>query len=242
MNQLGGSTIDTLVKLVLIFFISLLSFSVGTFVGKEFSDKQHRLASVESDYESENASNDKNKNLDSSPEEAMTDEDIAKLSDEFIKEGEQTVDAKHAMENTQERQVASNDKNNKNDKKELNKESIIQDTAQRISHNQTPTEPKKESGERSPTSLPALLSSSTIGKYTVQVASYSTQQEAEEYAQNMKSKGFSAFVIPAEIQGKNWYRVSVGLYTTRDEAMAFRKRLIKQANLTSAIVQKIGQY
>lgn len=32
------SQADTLVKIVLIFFISLISFSIGTFVGKQVSD------------------------------------------------------------------------------------------------------------------------------------------------------------------------------------------------------------
>lgn len=47
MNQIGGSRTDTLIKLVLVFFLSLLSFSVGTFVGKQFSDSQHKIADLE---------------------------------------------------------------------------------------------------------------------------------------------------------------------------------------------------
>jgi cell division protein FtsN len=45
--------------------------------------------------------------------------------------------------------------------------------------------------------------------------------------------------VPASIKGKTWYRVSVGLYTTRKEATDARERLIQQAQLSSAIVQKI---
>lgn len=33
---------DTLVKVVLVFFLSLLSFSVGTFIGKQVSDADHQ--------------------------------------------------------------------------------------------------------------------------------------------------------------------------------------------------------
>jgi len=34
-------TADFLVKVVLVFFISLLSFSLGTYMGKQVSDEQH---------------------------------------------------------------------------------------------------------------------------------------------------------------------------------------------------------
>ena len=43
----GNSKADTLVKVVLVFFISLLSFSVGTFVGKQVSDSHHRRMALE---------------------------------------------------------------------------------------------------------------------------------------------------------------------------------------------------
>ena len=38
---------DKMLKLALVFFISLLSFSIGTFVGKKYSDNQHKLAELE---------------------------------------------------------------------------------------------------------------------------------------------------------------------------------------------------
>lgn len=45
-----NSKMDALVKVVLVFFISLLSFSVGTFVGKQVSDSDHRRAELEGDH------------------------------------------------------------------------------------------------------------------------------------------------------------------------------------------------
>jgi cell division protein FtsN len=49
-GEKGGSKADTLVKVVLFFFISLLSFSVGTFVGKQVSDSDHRRMALEGEY------------------------------------------------------------------------------------------------------------------------------------------------------------------------------------------------
>ena len=44
MSKAGGSKADTAVKLVLIFFISLLSFTVGTLVGGQFEkSKSYQL-------------------------------------------------------------------------------------------------------------------------------------------------------------------------------------------------------
>jgi hypothetical protein len=87
MNQFGGFKTDFLVKLVLIFFISLLSFSVGTFVGKKFSDNQYRQASLEREYGPRETASVAPDVLDTKPDSALTDEDIARLQEEFTNEG-----------------------------------------------------------------------------------------------------------------------------------------------------------
>lgn len=90
-----GSKTDIAVKLVLVFFVCLLSFSVGTFVGKKFSDNQHRLAQFEpSSHEREVASTEtnsehgENKSTNSG---ALSDEEIAKLAEEFVSDEESSV-------------------------------------------------------------------------------------------------------------------------------------------------------
>jgi cell division septation protein DedD len=95
MNQIGGSKMDMLVKLVLIIFISLLSFSVGTFVGKQFSDSQHKLAALEGEdsHDRETASVSPEA-TEVKPEDALSDEDIAQLTEEFVK-SEKKADAGH---------------------------------------------------------------------------------------------------------------------------------------------------
>ena len=73
LNQNGGSRTDTLIKLVLVFFLSLLSFSVGTFVGKQFSDSQHKIAALEN-------GEDADRNTASIPADATL-EGVGKLTD-----------------------------------------------------------------------------------------------------------------------------------------------------------------
>jgi hypothetical protein len=100
-NQKGGSRTDTLIKLVLIFFISLLSFSVGTFVGKNFSDSKYKQAQLEGEFDGggrETASI-PNNNLEVKPEEALTEKDIDQIANEFTKP--------ESVKETSERDVAS---------------------------------------------------------------------------------------------------------------------------------------
>src|SRR5262249_57475895 len=91
LNQNGSAKGDTMVKLVLVFFLSLLSFSVGTFVGKQFSDSQHKIAELE------NNSGDIDRSTASIPPDvtkaepsaAVTEEEVNKLSDTFTEKERQ---------------------------------------------------------------------------------------------------------------------------------------------------------
>lgn len=88
-----GSKTDVVVKLVLVFFVCLLSFSVGTFVGKTFSDNQHRLAQFEpASTEREVAST-----TEATPKsgDALSDDEIAKLAEEFVNEDDGHAVAKN---------------------------------------------------------------------------------------------------------------------------------------------------
>ena len=267
MNQNGGSRTETLVKLVLIFVVSLLSFSVGTFVGKQFSDSQHKMASLEKEFDvdrnvaSENIPVSTNQNK----EEALTDEDIASLTQEFIdaektdapgkitsdieeaklKELEEQVKARLAAASLAKAAVpkaVANTISQPNSKARTlalpKKSEAISQASKRVAQGLSPT-PNPKPTKRRPASLPKMVSSSTIGKYTVQVASYSLETDAKLHAKGLIEKGFSAFYIEAMIKGKKWYRVSVGLFGSRKGAVKYRRSFMKQAKVDAAIVQKI---
>jgi len=96
-----GSKTDVVVKLVLVFFIALLSFSIGTFVGKKFSDNQHKLAQLEPGHdavatadghgETRSVASVSPEAGEVKPEKALTDDEIAKLAEEFVTDDEATV-------------------------------------------------------------------------------------------------------------------------------------------------------
>lgn len=110
----------------------------------------------------------------------------------------------------------------------------------RVANNAAPTEAPKAGGEnRVPTSLPKTVGTSQDVEFTVQVASYPTAQIAKEHADELIKKGFPAFPVEATVNGKVWYRVSVGSFKSQREATVYRAQLLKQTSLPSAIVQKI---
>ena len=81
----GGSKADTLVKVVLFFFISLLSFSVGTFVGKQVSDSDHRRMALEGEYSGRQvAATEDHGAAVADVEDKVSDREVAALTEEFV--------------------------------------------------------------------------------------------------------------------------------------------------------------
>ena len=269
-NQFGGSKADTMVKLALIFFICLLSFSVGTFVGKQVSDSERRRAALEDDYK-------KHRDVASTEEgsDAISKDEVENLAKEFLdaekheakgahheaKEEHPKKDA-HTTKNTHEKAPDGYKKMGKKEgahakpqkeamkmKKEAHKpkphkpkphkETAVKKsaTADRVAQGKTPS--KDMAKKRKPSSVLPKLGSSSVGKYTVQISSYSTESEAKSHAAELKHKGYSAFYVPANVKGKTWYRVSIGLFDSWKTANYFKKQYSKESTNTSSIVQKI---
>lgn len=256
MNQFGGSRTDTLVKLVLIFFISLLSFSVGTFIGKTVTEKQYKDTMYEpTGDEVEQASNEE-EGKDSVDDEALS------LTDEFAKIKKETIES---------RKVASDDhaagapaahdahapaptaaheplKPKAAPAPAAKTEKIathgtahqMPDAVARVAAGKPPTDITKPAPQK-PETLPHEVGSTTASKYTIQIASYAKEDEANKHSADLNSKGFSAFVVPAQIKGQTWFRVSVGQFPTQAEAAGYKEEFMKKSNISKVIIQKITQ-
>lgn len=272
-----GSKTDAIVKLVLVFFVALLSFSIGTFVGKKFSDNQHKMAQMEpgseegGEHDDSSAHGEAAKHDDAAkegehgeaanhneasaeqgakdehadrnvasvsadahdvkPEKALSDEEISKLAEEFVVDDKKEATKGHGKE-----EVAHEGKKVAAEKSHDSKEATKHESKSEEHVAAVPS-----SASRIPSALPKeVAASSTLGKYTVQVASYPSEQEAQKRAAELKEKGFSAFYITAKIKNQTWYRVNVGLFTTQKEADAYKKDLISKAQVPSPIVQKLS--
>lgn len=85
-NNAGNSRMDTLLKIVLIGVMSVLSFSIGAFVGKQVSDTEHRQALLESEGGAHRGTASINPHAtEEHPEEALSEDDIASLTEEFVR-------------------------------------------------------------------------------------------------------------------------------------------------------------
>jgi septal ring-binding cell division protein DamX len=185
----------------------------------------------------------------------MTDEEIAKLAEEFVAdETTAPVETEHADPHHE--AVAETDTKPKTPADPHHAEKPApaakhteepSSAAKNIAAGKTPTavEPAVKKTvtpeERIPSSLPKDVAQYAVGKFTVQVASYADEAEAQKIASDLKNKGYSAFYIPANIKGKTWFRVSVGQFATQKEAQSYRSEFMSTSKMTSAIVQKITE-
>src|SRR3990170_981298 len=64
------------------------------------------------------------------------------------------------------------------------------------------------------------------GRYTIQIGAFQKEEEAKQIVNNLKSKGYPAFIKTAEVPGKGtWYRVRIGTFTTRVTAKLYANNL-----------------
>lgn len=261
---------DVFIKLSLVFVISLLSFAIGTFVGKKYSDNQHTLSSMEpGDHKREVASDHHEDKSHTEKKDQMTDQEIAKLAEEFIADDEghgkddghgnvaqvesHSEKADHGDEGhgevakdthgtTAKAEKKSEDSHSAPAKSEKISDSKplapAHDLIAKKGQVEEPTPTHNET--RVPSSIPKDVAQYSVGKFTVQVAAFSTEGDAKKKASDLKEKGFSAFYIPANVNGQTWYRVSIGLFATEKEAKEYRSEFLGKSKTESAIIQKIA--
>lgn len=234
---------DNLIKLALVFFVSLLSFSIGTYVGKKYSDNQHKLAMLEpkkepvlpkaeefaSDAAELNQSHGLLETENASSQQkpvALTDSEVAKIAEEFAAEDTGADEKLVATLETQEIDMKSNP--------------VVKPAPKQIAAT-TPTavRPAATTAEdRIPASINTKKEISPI-HFTVQIGSYPTQTEAEKLTKELQGKGFKTTFVPVNLNGQTWFRVNVGLFGTVKEAQDYKKEFLEKTKLTSAIVQRV---
>ncbi len=235
LNQQGGSKTDTVVKLVLVFFISLLSFSVGTFVGKQFSDSQHRLASLESEYNKDanqgrTTASIPSNNMEMEPSEILSSDDIAKLAEEFVQEGKSSDEIARGVATAEPK------------KTEESKVDLTQKAADKIATGNAPLNAvKPEAAPKQKPTLPSSVAADIKGKYTIQVSSHQSETEAKGHVNKLANKGFVASYVPADVSGKTWYRVGVGSFGTVKSAKEYLDQVKANPEFKGAIVRQIVQ-
>lgn len=100
-TEQGSSRMDTVLKMLLIAFVSLLAFSSGVYFGKQMSDSDHQLKALESDFSTSSTAV---ASGGASSDEQMGDEEVAALSEKYVnaEKGSREVASEHGSAATEE--------------------------------------------------------------------------------------------------------------------------------------------
>jgi len=100
------------------------------------------------------------------------------------------------------------------------KEEVAEKEAVKAVVEKTPP-PKKKSTESA--AMPRI---DPNGRYTVQIGAFQNQTEANKLLNSLKSSGYPAFIKQLQTPDKkNWYRVRVGTFSTRPDAVVYGEKL-----------------
>ncbi len=76
------------------------------------------------------------------------------------------------------------------------------------------------------------------GGYQLQVSSFRKEKRANGFAARLRRSGHHAYVEPAIVPGKGtWYRVRVGPFKNRWQAMRYRKEFEKREHIVTFLVE-----
>ena len=87
--------------------------------------------------------------------------------------------------------------------------------------------------------LPEKISENLSAKYTIQVYTSTEEKQAISYVEDLKQQGLDAFYVSFNEEDKTWYRISMGVYASKDSAERERNRILKTTSIKEASVQEI---
>ncbi|MFB3148477.1 MAG: SPOR domain-containing protein [Thermodesulfobacteriota bacterium] len=246
MSNNSGTNNSKIISLFITFAVLfIVVFSLGVIIGKGLggSDTQTIERSYDEDVSSEKFSE---------PElvgegSIVQDSNLTEIeSKELVVDEETEIDTDDAPKQStaDQAEVVKTDDNadtktpsEKPQSNELSKESDSQSNEE--------TGPLKVSIEKSPlenqSSTPAKSAMPKIdpsGRYTVQIGAFQDQSQANRLLNSMKSKGYPVFIKQMESpDNKRWYRVRVGTFSTRDDAISYGDKIKeKEARIKSVFI------
>lgn len=74
----------------------------------------------------------------------------------------------------------------------------------------------------------------TAKKWSVQISAAPAKDIANNLIERLKADGYDGYVVPAEVNGKTFFRVRVGPFDGREEAESARQSLAQQASYRDA--------
>jgi len=215
--------------LLLIILVAVTSFVLGVKFGKSYSFEKAGLTKADRERvellsESEEQVN---KTLDQqkeAPEHALDKNNLLRQNDARLS---QKIAA--AIESTQPVATASVEKFERVskvaapaapvEKKESNEKKDVYLTNTRDAY--APVIPDNINQDQNPIEKPAATARPNLsGKYTVQLGSHRSRQDAEKFAEGFRIRGHNPIISEVELKekGGTWYRVSIGVFDSVAEA------------------------
>jgi len=99
-------------------------------------------------------------------------------------------------------------------------------------------EPKPEKKAEKKDDEPKPEKAEKKQKFTLQLSSFKDKDEAQAFLDQIKAQGFSASMTKADVDGKQYYRVRMGSYSTVDAAND-AKADFEKSSKKSALVTKL---
>jgi cell division septation protein DedD len=109
--------------------------------------------------------------------------------------------------------------------------------------NATPSTPAAAPAQEKKQPASVVTSSNAAGgKFTIQVASFSVESQANERISSLRAAGFDAHSTAVEIPGRGrWFRVHVGRFGAREEASKVAAQLREKGAAASSMVVAIQE-
>ncbi|HEY2514826.1 MAG TPA: SPOR domain-containing protein [Polyangiaceae bacterium] len=76
------------------------------------------------------------------------------------------------------------------------------------------------------------------GGWQLQVSSFKTRSEADQFADQLRARGHKAYSVEAHVEGRGtWWRVRVGPFASRPAALAYRSQFEAKEHVVPFVVQ-----
>lgn len=208
-------------EIALIFFfmlvIAIISFLLGVKVGGSFSYESVGLE--QSDMRETN-----NIELKSIEEEKVNDLINAPKTEvnENGDKKELNQEIQDSLKKKMEQEFSEENKKYIKNKEAPEKEANNSEKTKKASIESVPVSEESEEGPSKNSKDGGVKSDGLAGKYSIQVGSYQSLSEAEEFAEPFKILGYSPIVSEDEVPNMgNWFRVSIGVFSSVNEAKEY---------------------
>ena len=103
------------------------------------------------------------------------------------------------------------------------------------------TEAQRKVASKTPSKNEEKMHDPSQYKWTLQVGSYPTEDEANRRVRALTSKGYTSFFEETVVKGATWYRVNVGRFLNPGEAQAMGRKLQESGQVSTFFAREVAK-